>query len=89
LQEYPGRRTSEALEFILQLKESVALEGMAVLFQAVCKCGSPSGFFPCRSSPVAGIVIAASEPVTAEPAQQGGNRADNSRPGSGIHERRH
>jgi hypothetical protein len=30
LQEDPGRYTSKALEFILQLKEGVALEGVAV-----------------------------------------------------------
>jgi hypothetical protein len=61
--------------------------GVAVFFQAVSKSGPASGFFPRHSSPVPGIVITTSEPVTAEAAQQCGDRADNRRPGCSIHDR--
>jgi len=80
-----SRYTGEALEFILQLKESVALEVVAVFLQTVSKRSPTSGLFPLRGSSVPGLIIAASEHVTTEAAQQGGNWADNRSPGCGIH----
>ena len=89
LHQDPGRYASKPLKLVLQLKESIALEGVAVFFHAFSKGSPTGGLFPCRSSQVPGFVIAASQPVTCNAAQQGSNRADNDGPGCGIHERRH
>ena len=49
MQQDLGRYTTKALEFVLQLKESIALESVTIFFQAVSK-GSPTSksFLRCR-----------------------------------------
>jgi hypothetical protein len=59
----------EPLQIVLELKQSVALECMAIFLQPLSKRTPTCSRFTGGSSLIASVVISASEPVTAQGAK--------------------